>query len=326
MDNERIKDLGEKELIIRLSKYMPKNQTKDDCASLSIAHKNLLINTDLMVEDTHFNDKIIHPKDLGWKSVTTNYSDLISSGCVEFIGINIGLIINPETKWYWIKEFYEGACEALKYYGGVILGGDCSKGGKTAISVTAIGLQGELSLRKYSSRPEEIIITTGYHGLSKLGYLLKKSKINEDISKLTKELISQSLNSFQRPKPKRDFLQNIIKSRLSTDHVEIGCTDSSDGLYQAISDLAVTSNCKAIIDYRKLPKYKNWPNGNNWDEYYFYGGEDYELIFSLPKDWAKRYLDLDKTSYEIGKFIKGLPSVEIINSPLAIQGNSYSHF
>ena len=77
---------------------MPKNQTKDDCASLSIAHENLLINTDLMVEDTHFNDNIIHPKDLGWKSVTTNYSDLISSGCMEFIGINIGLIINPETK------------------------------------------------------------------------------------------------------------------------------------------------------------------------------------------------------------------------------------
>ena len=77
---------------------------------------------------------------------------------------------------------------------------------------------------------------------------------------------------------------------------------------------------------KKLPKYKNWPNGNNWDEYYFYGGEDYELIFSLPKDWAKRYLDLDTTSYEIGKFIKGFPSVEIINSPVAIQGNSYSHF
>ena len=326
MDNKRIKDLGEKELIIRLSKYMPKNQTKDDCASLSIAHKNLLINTDLMVEDTHFNDKIIHPKDLGWKSVTTNYSDLISSGCVEFIGINIGLIINPETKWYWIKEFYEGAYEALNCYGGVILGGDCSKGIKNAISITAIGIQGKLNLRRYSSRPDEIIITTGNHGLSKLGYLLKTNKINKDKSKLNKELINQSLNSFQRPKPKRDFLQNIIKSRFSTDQVEIGCTDSSDGFYQAISDLAATSNCKAIIDYEKLPKYKSWPNGNIWDEYYFYGGEDYELIFSLPKDWAERYLNLDRTSYEIGKFIKGLPSVEVINSPVTIQGDSYSHF
>jgi len=326
MDNERIKDLGEKELIIRLSKYMPNNQTKDDCASLSIANENLLINTDLMVEDTHFNDKIIHPKDLGWKSVTTNYSDLISSGCLEFIGINIGLIINPETKWHWIKEFYEGAYEALDYYGGVILGGDCSKGIKNGISITAIGLQGKLSLRRYSSKPEEIIITTGNHGLSKLGYLLKTNKTNKDLSKLSGKLISQSLNSFQRPKPKKDFLQNIIKSRLSTDQVEIGCTDSSDGFYQAISDLAANSNCKAIIDYKKLPKYKNWPTGDRWDEYYFYGGEDYELIFSLPKDWAKRYLNLDKKSYEIGKFVKGLPSVEIINSPVTIKGNSYSHF
>ena len=326
MDNERIKDLGEKELINRLSKYMPKNQTKDDCASISIANENLLVNTDLMVQDTHFNDTIIDPKDLGWKSVTTNYSDLISSGCLEFLGINIGLIINPETKWHWIKEFYEGAYEALNYYGGVILGGDCSKGITNAISITAIGLQGKLNLRRYSSRSEEIIITTGNHGLSKLGYLLKTNKINEDISKLSKELISESLNSFQRPKPKRDFLKNIIKSRSSTDQTEIGCTDSSDGFYQAISDLAATSNCKAIIDYKKLPKYKNWPEGNRWDEYYFYGGEDYELIFSLPKDWARRYLNLDKKSYEIGKFIKGLPSVEIINSPLTIQGDSYSHF
>ncbi len=187
-------------------------------------------------------------------------------------------------------------------------------------------MQGKLNFRRYYSKPEETIITTGNHGLSKLGYLLKANKINEDINKLARELIKQSLNSFQRPTPKRNFIKNIIKSRLSKDQVEIGCTDSSDGLYQAISDLAAASNCKAIIDYRKLPKFKNWPKGNSWDEYYFYGGEDYELIFSLPKAWAKRYLNLDKTSYEIGKFIEGLPSVEIINSPGTIQGRSYSHF
>ena len=326
MDNERIKDLGEKELIIRLSKYMPNNQTQDDCASLSVANENILVNTDLMVEDTHFNDKTIHPRDLGWKSVTTNYSDLISSGCEKFIGINIGLIINPHTKWYWIQEFYEGASEALNYYGGIILGGDCSKGIKNAISITAIGLQGNLSLRRYSSKPEEIIITTGSHGLSKLGYLLKTNKINKDNSRLSKDLINQSLNTFHRPRPKKYLLTNIIKSRLNTDQIEVGCTDSSDGFYQAICDLASTSNCKAIIDYKKLPKHKNWPNGKHWDEYYFYGGEDYELVFSLPKNWAKRFLKIDTSSYEIGQFIKGLPSVEIINSPTTIAGESFSHF
>ena len=326
MDNERIKDLGEKELIFRLSKYMPNNQTKDDCASLLIAQKNLLINTDLMVEETHFNDETIDPKDLGWKSVTTNYSDLISSGCEKFKGITIGLIINPETKWYWIKDFYEGVSEALNYYGGVILGGDCSKGIKNAISVTAIGLQGKLMLRRYSSKAEDIIITTGHHGLSKLGYLIKTNKINKDFCKLSKDLINQSLNAFNRPKPNNNFLRNLIKSQINSDQVEVGCTDSSDGLYQAINDLANTSNCKAIIDYKKLPKHKNWPNDKCWDNYYFYGGEDYELIFSLPQNWAKRYLSLDKTSHKIGKFTKGLPSVEIINCPRSIKGESFSHF
>ena len=326
MDNERIKDLGEKELIIRLSKFMPSNQTKDDCASLSIANENLLINTDLMVEDTHFNDKTLNPKDLGWKSVATNYSDLISSGCEKFIGVNVGLIINPDTKWNWIKEFYEGVCEALSYYGGVILGGDCSKGIKNAISVTAIGFQGALSLRRYAAQPEDLIITTGSHGLSKLGYLLKTNKIEKNINKLSKDLIEHSLNAFQRPRPSQTLIKNIIKSRLNTDHTEIGCTDSSDGFYQAINDLAVTSNCKAIIDYKKLPKHKNWPIGNNWDNYYFYGGEDYELIFALPIEWAERFLNLDKTSHEIGKLIKGLPSVEIINSPSNIKGVGFSHF
>ena len=326
MDNEKIEDLGEKELIIRLSKYMPNNQTNDDCASLLITNENLLINTDLMVEDTHFNDQIMRPQDLGWKSVAINYSDLISSGCEKFIGINIGLIINPKTKWTWIKELYEGIYKALSYYGGVILGGDCSKGIKNAISITAIGSQGNLSLRRYSSKPEDLIMTTGNHGLSKLGYLLQTNKIDKNSNKLTTNLIKDSLNAFQRPTPKKDFLQNIIKSRLDNEHVEIGCTDSSDGFYQAVNDLAFASNCKAIIDYKKLTKHKNWPCGDCWDNYYFYGGEDYELIFSLPKDWAYRYLYLDKKSNIIGKFTRGLPSVEIINSPIKIDGESFSHF
>tara|TARA_Y100000589_G_scaffold282037_1_gene279335 strand:- start:985 stop:1965 length:981 start_codon:yes stop_codon:yes gene_type:complete len=326
MDNEIIKDLGEKELISRLSKYMPKNQTKDDCASLSISNENLLINTDLMVEETHYSDQIMSPRDLGWKSVATNYSDLISSGCEKFIGINIGLIINPSTKCSWVNDFYKGVYECLYYYGGVILGGDCSKGIKNAISITAIGSQGDLNLRRYSSKPGEIIITTGIHGLSKLGYLLKTNKLNKKFTQITADLIQQSLKAFNRPKPKKYFLQNIIKSRLNTNPTEIGCTDSSDGFYQAIYDLACTSNCKAIIDYKKLPKHNDWPTGNNWDNYYFYGGEDYELIFSLPHDWANRFLSLDNTSYEIGKLIQGKPSVEVINSPITFNGKSFSHF
>ena len=116
MHKEIIKDIGEKELIKRIAKYMPINQTSDDCAFLETESEDLLINTDLMVENTHFNHKIISPRDIGWKAVTTNYSDLISSGCIEFIGINIGLVLTPYTEWQWVHELYEGFNEALNHF------------------------------------------------------------------------------------------------------------------------------------------------------------------------------------------------------------------
>ena len=59
-----------------------------------------------------------------------------------------------------------------------------------------------------------------------------------------------------------------------------------------------------------MPKDKDWPIGDQWDEYYFFGGEDYELVFSLPKKWAKNLSKLDKNINEIGFFADGEPSVE----------------
>ena len=91
---------------------------------------------------------------------------------------------------------------------------------------------------------------------------------------------------------------------------KIGCTDSSDGLFQAVKDLAMASNCKAIMNYEKIPKDKDWPKGDPWEEFYFFGGEDYKLVFSLPKKWAKNLSKLDKDIVEIGFFIKGEPSIE----------------
>ena len=46
----------------------------------------------------------------------------------------------------------------------------------------------------------------------------------------------------------------------------------------------------------------------------FFGGEDYELVFSLPKKWAKNLSKLDKNIQEIGFFSDGEPSIELRNS------------
>jgi len=328
MRRETVKEIGEKELIKRISKYMPRGQTSDDCAYLKINKENLLLNTDLMVENTHFNNKIISAKNLGWKAVSTNFSDLISSGCIEIIGINIGLVLTPNTEWHWVKELYEGFSEALNKFGGKILGGDCSKGENITISITAIGIQGELSFRRNACKPGEILITTGIHGLSKLGYLIQDNQINSTKLQIPKQLVEQSINAFCRPEPKYDTLRKIISLYKEKNFTTIGCTDSSDGFYQGILDLATESNCKAILDYKKIPKHIFWPKGDKWDEYYFYGGEDYELIFSLPKNYAVKLLEIDKKVTEIGFFTKGNSSVEIRNYPSdrLTKNSSYSHF
>ncbi len=314
MHKEILEDIGEKELINRLGKFMPKNQISDDCALIKTKNEKLLVNTDSLVENVHFNDIIISPGDLGWKAVVSNISDLLSSGSKKTIGITISLVLPSRTEWIWVEELYRGINKALKEYGGIILGGDCSKGNQKAISITAFGIQGEIELRRNACKSGDIILTTGIHGLSKLGFLIKnKIYFDNDIS-LNKRLISKSIEHFCRPKVYPNFLKNLIKTRSNKKIKRIGCTDSSDGLFQALQDLASASKCKAIINYEKIPKDKDWPRGNKWDEYYFFGGEDYELVFSLPKKWAKNLTKLDKEINEIGFFTDGEPSIEFKDS------------
>jgi len=177
MHKELLEDIGEKELIKRLAKFMPKNQISDDCACIKNTNKDLLINTDSLVENIHFTKETISALEIGWKAVASNVSDLISSGCNKIIGFNIGLVVPPKTDWTWIKDLYSGINLALENFGGSILGGDCSKGNQKTISITAFGIQGELKLRRNACKPGDVILTTGIHGLSKLGFLIK-NKIN----------------------------------------------------------------------------------------------------------------------------------------------------
>jgi len=313
MPNKLLKDIGEKELIKRLAKFMPNNQVSDDCGFVKSTKNNIIVNTDALVENIHFSENTISAIDLGWKAVASNISDLLSSGSKKTIGITISLIMPAKTKLVWIEELYTGVNQALENYGGVIIGGDCSLGKEKVISIAALGLQGELKLRRNACKPGEIILTTGIHGLSKLGLMIKSENNFDSDVFLTQKLINESLEQFWRPRLKLNFHNKLLKTRTNKKITRIGCTDSSDGLIQALKDLSIESNCKAIIDYEKIPKHKDWPPGEEWDKYYFYGGEDYKLVFSLPKIWAKNCLKIDKNISEIGYFTKGEPTVEFTN-------------
>lgn len=328
MDDELISNIGEKELINRLSKFMPQNQTSDDCASLNFKGTNLLINTDVMVEDRHFKNKILSAEELGWKSIASNVSDLISSGCDKILGISIGLVIPENTSWLWVENLYRGINNALNIYGGSIIGGDCSSGSKKLISITAIGEQSNLISRRFFCKPGHKILTTGPHGLSKVGLLLKTNAFFNQSKFLSAKLIDESIKAFCKPSPQKELIGGIFRLKPKSCEPHIGCTDTSDGLFQSLLDLSNESKCKAIVDYSKIPKHIDWPNGKIWDEYYFYGGEDYELVFSVPQEWADKIINNYMDITEIGYFTEGNSSVEIINceKDFLLEAQSFSHF
>tara|TARA_B100000700_G_scaffold325522_2_gene434513 strand:- start:129 stop:1115 length:987 start_codon:yes stop_codon:yes gene_type:complete len=305
MHNQKISDIGEIELINKLQNFMPNEQTNDDTAELFIEKKKILINTDILVENIHFSNQTTSPFDIGWKSISTNFSDLAASGVKDIIGITIGLGLPENTYLSWVENVYSGIQAALKKYGGVILGGDCSRSSEKFLSITAIGTLSKLRLHRSNAKHGDWIIATGNHGLSRLGLaVLLADKATKNIQ-LSNSLIETAVRSHRRPKAPLRALKLLRSCKPSDMPWRAAGTDSSDGLFQALKNICVSSKCMAVINENNLPVHSDWPKGLPWNDWCLFGGEDYELILSLPEKWAKKFLKEYPSSRAIGTIKKG---------------------
>lgn len=198
---QTLADLGEWELIRRLGAFAPPGQFADDAALLAGAapgQGSLVVNTDVLVEGIHFSEATTGPADVGWRAAAANLSDLVAMGATEVVGITVGLVAPASTPWSWVEGVYGGLAEALRTYGGALLGGDCSGGGQRILAVTAIGRlpvppagarapqaweerpieAGSApwgAIRRGDGRPGDALLCTGPHGLSRLGLALLQS-------------------------------------------------------------------------------------------------------------------------------------------------------
>ncbi len=327
--NESLSDLGELEILNRLKKFMDVGQIDDDTALLESENKDLLINTDVLVENVHFKDSIGTSKDIGWKAITTNLSDLASSGAKGSTSFTVGLIAPPTTKWHWLEGVYEGMQKALNEFGGKLIGGDCSKGKEKILSITAISSIGPLKLHRSNALPGDCLITSGPHGLSKLGLLLlnsKKANFFETI--IPSSLKATAINHHLRPYPPIQSLRKLEVCKPNYLPWRAAGTDSSDGLIEAISGICRSSHCQAVLNKTTLPRPPKWPEGAEWDDWCLFGGEDYELVISLPEEWADEWLKLVPSAYKIGFMQKGIPKVIWENGKevIGLKENYFRHF
>ncbi len=326
---ETLADIGEIELINRLKKYMPENQINDDTAHIKSNSKDLLINTDVMVDEVHFSKTTTSPEDVGWRATTANLSDLIASGVEEIIGITVGLVAPPTTPWEWVEGVYSGIKKVLDNFGGTLLGGDCSTGQQKLLAITALGTVGPLRIHRAHAVPGDWLVASGPHGLSRLGLglllsdpLIKVHKLN-----LPNSLQTQAILAHQRPLPPIAALKALQKCKPKELPWRAGGTDSSDGLLTAINNLCISSNCQAVLNPKKLPKIKDWPSGSFWDDWCINGGEDFELILSIPPAWAKAIRATLPNSQIIGFIKKGKPSIMFSNgTKINIDNTTFNHF
>ena len=89
---ETLYQIGESELLNRLARFAPAGQLDDDTAQIQTGGRDLLVNTDVLVEGVHFCEATTTPRDIGWRCVAANFSDLAASGVDQILGITVALI------------------------------------------------------------------------------------------------------------------------------------------------------------------------------------------------------------------------------------------
>jgi thiamine-monophosphate kinase len=286
-----LSDLGEWELLRRLAAFAPPSQFADDAALLSeTSGRQLVVNTDVLVEGVHFSDATIPARALGWRAAAANLSDLAAMGCTSVAGITVALVAPGYTPWPWVEGVYQGLQEALQRYGGVVLGGDCSSGRQRLLSITALGHLGPGGgpIRRSDGRPGDWLVSTGPHGLSRLGLALLLNELQpSQCSHLTTALQERAIAAHQRPQPRLDAVAALTRSQPASAPWRVGGTDSSDGLAAAVAAIGAASGCGAVLERSALPLAPELAQLEQGEQWCLSGGEDFELILALEPAWAE---------------------------------------
>ncbi len=328
-----LSDLGEWELLRRLAAFAPPGQFADDAALLSeTSGRQLVVNTDVLVEGVHFSNATIPARALGWRAAAANLSDLAAMGCTSVAGITVALVAPGHTPWAWVEGVYGGLQEALQQHGGVLLGGDCSSGSERLLSITALGHVGPGggAIRRSDGRPGDWLVSTGPHGLSRLGLALLLAELEpNETSQLSTNLQQRAIAAHQRPQPRLDAVAALTRSQPAGHPWRIGGTDSSDGLVAAVAAIGVASGCGAVLQRSALPLDPELAQLEQGEHWCLSGGEDFELILALEPAWAEALLQALPGSSRIGTLVEADPGAlrwQENNQPLPPSSAGFCHF
>lgn len=309
--SKMVSELGEFGLIEHLTqqfKVEEKDILKgvgDDAAVLNNNTEATIITTDMLVEGIHF-DLVYTPlKHLGYKSVIVNLSDLYAMN-VEPTAITISIAISNKFSVQAIEEIYKGIKLACDVYGVSLIGGDTSASVTgLLISVTAIGKANNNDIvYRHGAGINELICVSGNLGAAYLGLQLLE---REKEVFLSDKHIQPKLENYEyilerqlKPEARKDIFEFFKKQKIKPTSM----IDVSDGLSSDIKHICKNSGFGCKLYGNKIPvhaqSFKMAEKFNiNPLVAALNGGEDYELLFTVPIEY-KEIIEATQTTSIIG--------------------------
>ncbi|MDR2281990.1 MAG: thiamine-phosphate kinase [Sphingobacterium sp.] len=312
IDKTNISELGEFGLIEHLTQAVELTEPStvkgigDDAAVLDFANKKTLISTDLLLEGIHFDLRYVPLKHLGYKAVQVNLSDIYAmNGIASQITFSIGL--SSKFPLEAVEEIYEGALIACKKFNVDLIGGDTSASAQgLVISVTSIGYAEENEIAYRSGAKEgDLICVSGDLGGAYVGLQLleREKQIYLENPNIQPDLEGKDyiIERQLKPEARKDVVQ-LLDALHVKPHAMI---DVSDGLASEILHICKASNVGCKLYEEKIPidpmTYETAREfGLDPTVCALSGGEDYELLFTVPQsdyDKIKGQLDISVIGY-----------------------------
>jgi thiamine-monophosphate kinase len=235
----------------------------DDCAILSFSPRHqLLVTTDLCVENVHFRRAWHSPASVGHRCLARGLSDIAAMGGEPLAGL-LSLGLPAEMPQRWVNGFLAGFTRLAARFGVELAGGDIARSAEIAADIVVVGQvpSGKAVLRS-GARAGDRIYVTGALGAS--GAVLRRLYRGERIRP------SDSTSSHFFPEPRLEVGQWLRRRGVATAMIDI-----SDGLSVDLAHICAESGVSARIDAEAVPV----ASGANL-EVALHGGDDYEQLFT----------------------------------------------
>lgn len=259
----------------------------DDAAVVDLGGQTAILTTDMLVEGVHFDRSTISPRDLGYKAVAVNVSDVAAMGGSPRYGL-VSLGLPSDVDAAWVVELYGGIRDAAAEYATTVVGGDTSRADQV---VLAVALTGEAprnaAVTRAGARPGDRIVVTGSLGAAGGGLRLSRAPASEVGSALASGWGRDLLEAHFRPAARVGEGQTLAQRGATA------MMDVSDGLALDLSRLCRESRVGATIRLADVPVAGGLAELADVIpvdpiELALSGGEDYELLATLPPHAVSR--------------------------------------